>query len=777
MTKNYLAKSLATVRLLAFLLICIGLWTSSSMAQTISSYSFTQTNGTYKQAGLGAALTVPTSTYDDGSFAAITLPFTFTYHGTSMTQVVMNANGNARFGAAGYTGYSGTTSSTDDLCPLSADLYGLSTTAGHEMSYATLGQTPNRIFVMQWYNWGFYSTGLNEVSFQIRLYETTNTVQFVYGPAPGVNSRTAYVGLNGTTSADFQTRTTTTDWNATTAGAANNNTCTVSATVRPLNGLTFTWTAAATVTAMPFSQTTGTFIPIEAAGATGTFTPTAAFYDDANFGIATIPFSFTYHGLPFTQLSAGPNGYAQLTGTSTSLGYSAMCSNANVLSPINADLYGNSNVAIRGDASYFTIGTTPNRVFVMQWSNWGFYGGALNEISFQIRLTETTSTISFVYGPQPGTGSRTAYVGLTGATTADFQGRTTITNWAATTASGTSCTSSTYSSTVRPANGLTFNWAPPTSTPCSGTPNPAGNTLADNNPGCASTTTTLSIANTYTGISGLAYQWQSSPTGSGYTNVGGATNSTYAAVIATTAYYQCVVTCTSSGLSATSTPLQVVISAQGCYCTNSYTPAQTTYYISNVTTTGGISNFNNSSTSALVNGYSNYTGISVSQYQNGTVNWTIACGPTGYTYGIGIWIDWNQNGSFADAGEQIYVSGSYLTGASGSLTVPIGATPGNTRMRVVANYLNTSPTACTGTTYTEAEDYTFNVLLLPACTGTPTPGNTISSVATACSGTNFTLSLQNLTVGSGVTYQWQTSPNGTAWTNGAGASTNATYIT
>jgi len=45
------------------------------------------------------------------------------------------------------------------------------------------------------------------------------------------------------------------------------------------------------------------------------------------------------------------------------------------------------------------------------------------------------------------------------------------------------------------------------------------------------------------------------------------------------------------------------------------------------------------------------------------------------------------------------------------------------------------------------------------CSGTPTPGNTISSVTTSiCPGTPFNLSLQNQTLGSGVTYQWFSAP-------------------
>lgn len=62
------------------------------------------------------------------------------------------------------------------------------------------------------------------------------------------------------------------------------------------------------------------------------------------------------------------------------------------------------------------------------------------------------------------------------------------------------------------------------------------------------------------------------------------------------------------------------------------------------------------------------------------------------------------------------------------------------------------------------------------CSGTPAPGNTLSSPSAVCPGSNFTLSLENATVGTGVTYQWQSSPDGIAWTNIIGA-TSATYTT
>jgi len=61
------------------------------------------------------------------------------------------------------------------------------------------------------------------------------------------------------------------------------------------------------------------------------------------------------------------------------------------------------------------------------------------------------------------------------------------------------------------------------------------------------------------------------------------------------------------------------------------------------------------------------------------------------------------------------------------------------------------------------------------CSGTPTAGSAVSSVATACPGTSFNLSLSGATVAPGLTYQWQSSPHSAnSWSNITGATT-ATY--
>lgn len=53
-----------------------------------------------------------------------------------------------------------------------------------------------------------------------------------------------------------------------------------------------------------------------------------------------------------------------------------------------------------------------------------------------------------------------------------------------------------------------------------------------------------------------------------------------------------------------------------------------------------------------------------------------------------------------------------------------------------------------------------------ACSGTPNPGNTITTDTAVCPSQTYALTLQNVTTGSGVSYQWQSAPSATGpWTN------------
>ena len=120
--------------------------------------------------------------------------------------------------------------------------------------YLTSGTAPNRTCTIQFTGFQRYTTTgfFGELyNFQIKLNETTNTIEFVYdilGPGLGTGSATAttfQVGIRGATA--FNNRTTTTNWSSTTAGTLNTSTVTLSSTVKPASGLTYTWTPPACV--------------------------------------------------------------------------------------------------------------------------------------------------------------------------------------------------------------------------------------------------------------------------------------------------------------------------------------------------------------------------------------------------------------------------------------------------------------------------------------------------------------------------------------------------
>ena len=90
---------------------------------------------------------------------------------------------------------------------------------------------------------------------------------------------------------------------------------------------------------------------------------------------------------------------------------------------------------------------------------------------------------------------------------------------------------------------------------CSGTPT-AGTISATATTGCGTYTSTLSLTGA-SGGGGTTYQWKSSPDGSTWTTVAGATNSTYTATVTANVYYECIITCTTSGSSATTSSIEL----------------------------------------------------------------------------------------------------------------------------------------------------------------------------------------------------------------------------
>lgn len=123
-----------------------------------------------------------------------------------------------------------------------------------------------------------------------------------------------------------------------------------------------------------------------------------------------------------------------------------------------------------------------------------------------------------------------------------------------------------------------------------------------------------------------------------------------------------------------------------------------------------LGNINNTSTGTA--GYENFTALSTNLVR-GTAN-TITITPfwvtaTKYKEGYAVFIDYNKNGVFTDAGETVWTkAASTTTPVSGTFTVPATATLGTTRMRVSMKY-NAIPTSCETFSFGQVEDYTVNI--------------------------------------------------------------------
>ncbi len=165
----------------------------------------------------------------------------------------------------------------------------------------------------------------------------------------------------------------------------------------------------------------------------------------------------------------------------------------------------------------------------------------------------------------------------------------------------------------------------------------------------------------------------------------------------------------------------------------------------------------NNTTGSEVGNYGNYTNLSTNLNEGGTVPFSITY-QTGYTYGTKIWIDFNKDGDFVDAGEQVYLglsASANPTTLSGSFAMPIGIPSGITRMRIGGTDTDSGPsTPCYTGSYGSFEDYTVNIIAAPSCAGSPVATTGTTSSTGVCSGSTVNLGLTGVPAELGLTYQW-----------------------
>ena len=223
----------------------------------VSSYTFSESLTAYTPLSGGtSAYTAPWDDHTAGSAVQVTLPFSFTFDYNSYTQFFISPNGFITFGATqpnsgNYQPIANATAHSGVISAFGVDLV----SNGSDITYGIVGSAPNRTMVIQWTNAVRKASG-GDFNFQIRLNETSNTVDLAYGLCTplGTTNVPVQVGLRGPSNVfaqgDVQCRLqgSSTTWLGNTInGSANTNsvrTVNTSATIQayPDLGLLYTYT-------------------------------------------------------------------------------------------------------------------------------------------------------------------------------------------------------------------------------------------------------------------------------------------------------------------------------------------------------------------------------------------------------------------------------------------------------------------------------------------------------------------------------------------------------
>ena len=182
--------------------------------------------------------------------------------------------------------------------------------------------------------------------------------------------------------------------------------------------------------------------------------------------------------------------------------------------------------------------------------------------------------------------------------------------------------------------------------------------------------------------------------------------------------------------------LITAMSANAQYCASAST--NNGEWLSNVTFAG----INNSSTETF---YSDYTDISGTVMPGVTYEFSGTIGISGsYPEFITVFIDWDQSETF-EASERYEIGTCNTNGCvlTSNIEVPMIATPGQTRMRVIQKYSSVPLGPCGDFSFGEVEDYTINVQ-----SGECTPPSLTYTVTNNCANDTYALTVRIDSMGS-----------------------------
>jgi hypothetical protein len=166
-------------------------------------YIFTQNNGTYTEI-IPDSILAPFLN-DDIVYDNIPIGFDFKFNRLSFSSLSIACNGFISFDLPSFSTSTPISYPENDYVAsvLGGDLEAQDSST---LSYNVIGSFPNRIFTIQWKNYSHYGDPNSLYNVQIKLFETTNEIQFVYGEMfqPIETTYNYEIGLSSNTSMESQ---------------------------------------------------------------------------------------------------------------------------------------------------------------------------------------------------------------------------------------------------------------------------------------------------------------------------------------------------------------------------------------------------------------------------------------------------------------------------------------------------------------------------------------------------------------------------------------------
>ena len=546
-------------KLLLYALIALFLTTGTCFAQA-PNYAFQAATGTYTPISGGTAVTLTyngAGNNDDGIATpanAVPIGFTFNYNGTNYTSIRPCANGWASFSTTALT--NNTDTWTNNLAsgpaanqrPMIAPLWDDMDMTSGSVTWQLSGSAPNRVLTIEWSGakWDYNATS-GVMSFEVKLYETTNVIEFIYKQETGsiaANSGGATIGISGTATNSFLSLD-----GASSAPLASASVEKTDIVAKPATGQVYRWIPYCSATA---TNTTGEKISNFTYNTINNNSSSTAVYENFSnlittislFPSSTLPFSVSVSSfLPTDQvvmfIDFNHNGDFSDPGetvftSSSPLSSGTIAGNITVPAISSTVLQGRTRLRIRlhdtgngpnatscgtstaGQVEDYSIDIQPCSAAVITTSpsNISICNGGNGSISIG-----TTGT-GLTYQWQVSTDGGTNYNNVTN--TAPYSGATNSTLNIA--SAGSSMNGYMYkviiNGTCTPPNVASSAATLTINTPAAITANPANSIV------CEKTNASFTVAATG---SSLQYQWQvSTDGGMNYTNVNGATAATLA---------------------------------------------------------------------------------------------------------------------------------------------------------------------------------------------------------------------------------------------------------